>query len=348
MSPKAYALILCAVGASVFAAIAAINVIVDPQGVFQTGLFSIQHPNQRYQRFSAYEGAQDRYDGVLFGSSRAQMIPRGELAANLGGQFADFAVPAGLLDDHLPVLEYMLRPTATPRPRLRTIFLMIDIDNFGNPPVTNRFHNTWLAPTLTGESVIHWWWRHLTALQFDRWRAVLKETRMAREAALREKQAEEVLVNSGRAAVPPPPPLLNSANIPLPQAAQEAAATSASLERITSRLDFGRQLQLLERMAALCREHGTTLVVAISPMHPDIESRLDPHDMAQAVQTLTRIVPVWDFSGTSAIVSRAELWHEDKLHFAPEIGWMMMRKMFSGTMPPGWLEFGRLRQQANN
>jgi len=311
----------------------ATNVVVDPQGVFQTGLIPIQHPNQRYQRFSAYQHAEERFDGVLFGSSRAQMLPQGELSAKLGVQVADFAVPAGLLDDYLPVLEYMLRPTTTQRPRLRAIFLMIDIDNFGNPPVTNRYHNTWLAPALTGESVIRWWWRHLTALQFDRWRAALKEARLTRESALREKPEAET--RDSPAAVSPAQP-------------SPPAASSAPLEQITSRLEFGRQLQLLERMVALCHEHGITLMVAISPMHPEIESRLDPTDMAQAVQALTRVVPVWDFSRTSSITGRPEFWHKDKLHFAPHIAWMMMRRMFSGTMPPGWEKFGCLRQLTGN
>ena len=95
---------------------------------------------------------------------------------------------------------------------------------------------------------------------------------------------------------------------------------------------------------ALCRDHGVKLTVVISPMHHSIESRLDPDDMTRAVDAINRIVPLWDFSKTSSMTSLPGLWHSDRLHFSDQVSWSMLRRIFSGTMPPGWEEFGRLRQ----
>ena len=76
MSPRIYALVLSAVAATVFFGIAAANVIIDPQGIFGTNLIHSINANQRYLRFAAYQRRQDRFDGVLFGSSRAQQMPK--------------------------------------------------------------------------------------------------------------------------------------------------------------------------------------------------------------------------------------------------------------------------------
>ena len=85
-------------------------------------------------------------------------------------------------------------------------------------------------------------------------------------------------------------------------------------------------------------------IVAISPMHHATEARYDPVDMARAITTLSRIVPLWDFSRTAGLISRAEFWLGfDNLHFSDTISRLMLRRIFLDSMPPGWEQFGQLQ-----
>ena len=339
MSPRIYALVLSAVAATVFFGIAAANVIIDPQGVFGTNLIHSINVNQRYLRFAAYQRRQDRFDGVLFGSSRAQQMPFEALSARMNGvRFADFAVAGGLIDDHLPVLEYMLRPTKT-RPRLRAVFLMIDIDSFGNPTVANLYQNTWLAPALTGENVIRFWWKHLVAIQFDTWRNAVRHT-------LRVPRVAPVPPPDQPRPVPPVPSRADAAGPSQADAAvpSQADAAAKPLEWITSRADFNRQLMLLERLVAICRASDVRLVVVITPLHFTVEPLYDPADMSRAVDEISRVVPLWDFTGTSAVTNHSNLWI-DTSHFSAEVSLLMLKRIFSEPVPPGWQQFGRQRGQ---
>ena len=78
--------------------------------------------------------------------------------------FANFSVIRGMLPDFLPALEYVLADKAKRGQRLRAVFLLLDIDTFGDPAATNRYIETLLPQALSGESGVYFWWRNLTAL----------------------------------------------------------------------------------------------------------------------------------------------------------------------------------------
>src|SRR5262245_51951522 len=132
MQPKAYALTALAGGAGLFATVVSANVLVDPHAIFGTGLFGRSpNANDRYEHFNAYLANVQRYDGLLFGSSRASGFDRDELSLRMNGvSFANFSVVGGMLSDYLPVLEFVLRKKSARREPLRAIFLFLDADAF--------------------------------------------------------------------------------------------------------------------------------------------------------------------------------------------------------------------------
>src|SRR5262245_14092532 len=158
MHPRTYALVLSAAGALLFLAVIAANVIIDPQGVFGTGLLPRSaNANTRYLSVAEYQSAPDRYDGIVFGSSRAA-FPLGELSRHMNGaRFLTFAVSLGTLTDHLPMLEFVVRDKTRRSERLRAAFLLLDADGmldeqrFGAHPVTGRLIYRLMPPALSGE-----------------------------------------------------------------------------------------------------------------------------------------------------------------------------------------------------
>jgi hypothetical protein len=153
MRPRTYALSFIISAAGLFLGVIAANLVIDPENVLGTGLLGPPlNPNSRFQRFVAYQAAPEKYDALFFGSSRALYISRDELTRRMNGMvFANFAVTYGLITDHVPVLEYVLREQARQGRRLHAVFLLLDVDSFGEQPRTNRFIQTILPPAVSGE-----------------------------------------------------------------------------------------------------------------------------------------------------------------------------------------------------
>jgi hypothetical protein len=357
MTSRTYALILSLVGILLFLAVACANVIVDPEFVFATKLLTrTGSGNERLERFRAYEAAPDRYDGLLFGSSRAHFIPLDELSKRTDGvTFASFSVGQGLLSDHVPVLEYILRQKASGKTRLRAVFLLLDIDFFGTPPLTNQFNYAMLPPALMGESEIRFLWRHLTAIQFKTWRSRIRQALSGSEQPILPLP-QYCFLAEGKdcAAAPVTAPVPTPAPAPAPTTAPTAAPADAPVQpapqpqllRITDRIDFRQQLALLDHFAALCRANGVRLVVAIAPLFPSSERQFDSGDLDDAIDRIGALVPVWDFSHASDWPSdHADLWL-DTSHFLQPVGLMMLRRIFDKDMPPEWEKFGRSRSRS--
>jgi hypothetical protein len=326
--PRTYALSLMTFGAGLFVAVVAANLTIDTEGVFGTGLLGQPlNPNARYQRFVAYEATSDRYDGLLFGSSRALDLPVAELQEMGGATFADFAVQFGLITDHLPVLEYVLRDKAAKRERLAAVFLLLDADAFGDQPRTNRFLQTMLAPPLTGEQPVRFWWRYLTAIQVGTWRGEI--VRAWANAPPREGGAATPAEDRGAAE-----------ETAAPADGLEARGEGRMFDAITSRPDYARQLRLLRQFVALCQGNGVKLTVAVSPLSRGEAAKYDPAELTKVVADISRIVPVWDFTNSQWMADHPEFWYDSR-HFRPELGAMMLARIFGDdvAVPPG---FGRL------
>jgi hypothetical protein len=345
MRPRTYALTMTAAGAGLFLAAVAANVIIDPQAVFDTGFLPRSvNGNTRYLSVAAYQAAPERYDGVLFGSSRAG-LPLAELSQRMNGvTFLSFAVSLGMLTDHVPMLEFVLRDKIARGKRLRAAILLLDVDaildeqRFGAHPVIKRATYRLMPPALTGENPVWFWWRNLTAIQMSTWYSAIQEARARARPRAAPQARRGVLQDVVAAAVAMAGPASASAQ-PLLQA-PASPAVAPRLERITERTEFRAQLNLLQRFVALCREHGTELVVAVSPLHRTTEATFDPTDLANAIDQFSRVVPVWDFTRSHGVLDRAELW-EDVNHFHSQVAMMMLGRIFGDQLPAEWKQFGR-------
>ena len=86
---------------------------------------------------------------------------------------AKFDVTAGMITDHLPALEYVLRDKAARGEKIKAALLLIDVDSFGKLPATNVNIDSFLPPELSGEHPARFWWRYLTVFQFRMWRGII-------------------------------------------------------------------------------------------------------------------------------------------------------------------------------
>jgi len=344
MRPRAYALTLMSAGTGLFLSVVATNLIIDPQSVFGTNLLprSANLSNHHYQRLIAYQAAPDRYDGVLFGSSRAPAIPLDELSRRMdGANFASFWVAGGMLPDHLPALEYILRDKSRRGQRLRAVFLLLDVDAFGDEPGTNQSIQTLLPPALSGEIPLRFWWKNLVSLQPDTWRRAIRAARARSQPAEGAAATTIHTVQGALAAVTDAASAGMARRGALPRPLDPEVKAMQPIP-FAQRAHISEQLRLLERMQLLCHENGTALVVAISPLHRVIESLYDPSELSQVIDRIAGVVPVWDFTRSDWLSDDPALWVGDNSHFDALVSRMMLRRIFGEDVPDRWKNFGRL------
>lgn len=321
MQARTYSLAALSVAFGLFAGVAAVNLLVDPEAVLGTGVLGKPlNFNDRYLSMEAYEADPDRYDGLLFGASRGNVIPQDLLSELMGGAtFANFSAIGGQIIDHVAVLEHVLRTKAARGKRLRAVFLLLDVDLFGDRQFANRTIQSQWHPVLTGESMARFKWRYLTAIQTQAWRDEVRRA-MARAAVRAEGAADD------KASAP----RVRSASLDREPAVVTSDAAPPAMpppETITTRDDFARQLALLAKFVALCQADGVRLVVALSPLRDVNAARFDRVDVEAAVARIADIVPVWDFDVPAWLSQRPDLWL-DTSHYAPAVARMMLGRIF--------------------
>jgi hypothetical protein len=338
MRARSYALGSVAAAFAAFLAVVAANLAIDPQMVFGTGLFGASlNPNDRYQRFLEYEANADRYDGLLLGSSRVADILTEDLSPRMNGvSFMRYQVTFGTVGDFLPMLQFVLRDKAQKGSHLRAVFLLIDIDALGKALMTNEVMGELLPRAMTGENAFRFWWKNLTAIQFQAWRDTLRKWRKpgSQQASRPAAGFDRLAAITWDLAAP-----TQARAQAAPATAVEAAAPDP-LERVTMRPDYLHQLGLLRQIVTLCRKQEIPLVVVTAPLSRQNAAKYDLNDLARAIDDVSRIVPIWDFTNSDWLSDHPELW-KDWSHFQPEVGHMMLDRIFGADMPVGWKDFGQ-------
>ena len=325
MQPRTYCLSLVATAFTLFALVAGLNLVLDPQAAFGTRLVPSSFRNDRFVQFAAYQAAADTHDGVLFASSRGRFIPHDELGNRMNANFATFTLDGGTLSDHVPLLEFIVRQKTARQKPLKAAMLLLDVEEVGNPPAALLFDNTVMPPEVTGENKLRFWWRHLTWVQLRAWRGAFREAwRLSGGivgAARAQERREHEQMNP-----------------------QVPFAVSYLHKPIRQRDGFDRDLGLLRRFVTLCREHRISLVVAVSPLNPRNPILHDP-DLAQAIDRISAVVPLWDFTRqTHLLPDLKRYWMADGSHFTAEVGRLMLRRMFGEELPGPWKDFGERRR----
>jgi hypothetical protein len=213
MRHRSYAICMLAAAFTVFGTVTGANLLIDPEGVLGTGMLGpLRNPNDRYSIIARYQANASRYDGLIFGSSRGPAIEADELSRRMHAHFAQLSVSAGQMIDHVAFLEYAIRSRRTDDPPIRAVFLLLDIDAFGNWATANRFIQTLWPPAITGEPRWRFIWRHLTAIQPTIWQSEIAHA-LARRASVAPAREPPVPEAGRRSRTGPPSPMLRLASL---------------------------------------------------------------------------------------------------------------------------------------
>jgi hypothetical protein len=329
------------------------NVLTDPQSVFGIHLIAQSaDPNWRYLLFKQYQRDPSPVDGIIFGSSRAAYIDGPAFGDRIGSpQVLRFAVPYGLITDHLPLLQYVLNDKRARGEQLKSVLLLLDLDLFGKTPWTNTNINAFLPPVVSGESAVRFWWRYLTAFQYRKWRdSVRRHNRDAASMQSGSAERDELAQPSAVAAFP----IIAIGGDGASRSMQIAASGQLADEAIAlshrsrkswnaERPDLARQISYLAQFVEFCRSNNVALTVATSPMsRANLEGYPDG-ELEALTEKLNRLTPIWDFSSPKWLADNSNYW-ADFSHFSDAVGLLMLDRMFLGNSSSP-ADFGRLRPQ---
>ena len=339
LHPRTFAFALLAGAVGLLAATMAINFALDPQYVFGTPLTKIdENANYRYHRLRGYQARRDRIDGLLFASSRGRAFDADLVAQKIGAKaVAKFDVTAGMITDHLPMLQYVLRDKAQRGEKVRAALLLIDVDSFGKLPSTNVNIDSFLPPELSGEHPARFWWRYLTVFQLRMWRGIIAHRwrgggQAAGTASPQIDMRQPAIAGFGGPALRAVPPRA----LPIANDVPEARLL------VNTRPNLAAHLDLVARFVALCRANSIKLTVATTPMRTDRSFLYDPADLRDVVERLSRIVPVWDFTAPAWLAADIAYW-DDSSHFKPIVAAMMLDRIAGSNAPA---DFGTVRPKA--
>ena len=328
------------------------NVLTDPQGVFGVEVIARSaDPNWRYLLFNQYKRDASLIDGIIFGSSRAAYIDGAAFGDRVGNpQTLRFAVPYGLITDHLPLLQYALNDKRARGEQLKSVLLLLDLDLFGKTPWTNTNINAFLPPAISDESAVRFWWRYLTAFQYRKWRDSVRrrsQNAVSRQSGSTEKDA---LVRQSAVAGFPVIAIGGAGDASRSiqtaasgQLADEAVALSHRSRKTwnAERPDLARQISYLAQFVELCRNNNVALTVATSPMFRANMDGYADGELEALMEELNRLTPIWDFSSPKWLADNPNYW-ADFSHFSDAVGLLMLDRMFLGNSPTP-ADFGRLR-----
>ncbi len=273
LDQRTFAFTLLAGAATLLGATMAVNFALDPQYVFGTPLArDDDNANYRYHRVRQYQAQRQHVDGLLFASSRGKAFDPALTAQKIGANaVAKFDVTAGMITDHLPALEYVLRDKASRGENVRAALLLIDVDSFGKLPSTNVNIDSFLPPELSGEHPARFWWRYLTVFQFRMWRGIVAHRLRSGAQAAPSKQIQvdvRRLATAGFGG-----PALRAAVSHAPLLASDGSQAKLL---VNTRPNLAAHLTLLARFVALCRANSIRLTVATTPMRTDRAFLYDP------------------------------------------------------------------------
>jgi len=330
------------------------NVLTDPQGVFGVEVIARSaDPNWRYLLFKQYQRNASLTDGIIFGSSRAAYIDGAAFSDRIRSpQVLRFAVPYGLITDHLPLLQYVLDDKRARGEQLKSVLLLVDLDLFGKTPWTNTNINAFLPPAVGGESAVRFWWRYLTAFQYRKWRDSVR--RRSQDAVSRQSEATEKDALVRQSAIVALPVIAIGGDRGASRSIQTAASGQLADDAVAlshrgrkswnaERPDLARQISYLAEFVEICRSNNVALTVATSPMSRANMEGYPDGELEALTERLNRLTPIWDFSSPEWLADNPNYW-ADFSHFSDAVGLLMLDRMFlRNSSTPA--DFGRLRPQ---
>lgn len=285
-----YLRIFLLIGLLPVALLSALNLVVDPYDVFQTGFFQEKGATQeRYLKIEMMKKNKS-FDTYLFGGSRMGTTVPADLEAILPGtHIYNFYVSSGNQTDNLVHGRWLLKT----QPQLKTFYVQVDWpESIG---LTKANYQYWTHPEVLGQSSAGFLAQYLFLFSYRTLEFKLQNNGSRKGEIIRSMESgyygypkrDQQLASDCRAYV---------AKDPWFSAPVAVEAPSAEQRKL-----IDMSLADLAKLVHEAKERGVQVRLYITPHHHKFLDRLNTDEYAYFLSKLAGIAPFWNFGVYSDI-----------------------------------------------
>lgn len=291
------------------------NYKLDPYGIWKTD-FSEQvlEPNKIYLKTKYILENPNKYDSFIFGSSRVGAI-EGEFLEN--GNYYNMTYSQGLPKDWLENIKLFLSKGV----KIKNIFIALDDFSFTVDP---SYHDS--EPLrLSYSKLNHHPFEYFKAyLLRDPWNLYNRETIKGQKINHRDG-AKMDLYGTGRG--------FNTFTdeVKFLETITNEEINSSKYNIPTIYFDKDRTkdtLNEISKIINICHKNNISLKVIFNPLHHTTYSATDRDILNNAIEEVSKLTDLWDFTGLNSITSNNYYWLETS-HYRLIVGRMILEKVYN-------------------
>ena len=319
--------LLCVAG--YFAFVGAMNYVIDPHGVFGSGVFPYDVDlNQRFAKIAFLQRNKAQFNGFIMGASRAALIDPRRLEPYLpGSKFYNLAVALGGPQDHLQHLEYFLANGYD----VRTLYVQIDLDLL-SMRIRRRPYGMIPHPAVVGDSTVLRYLEYLTILPIETMKLKLQWNM---NPSLRTIDVD--IVHTGMLSFPHRDARIRKE--PLRYIAEEPSFHERT--KRTGYADLTPSLASLEKFKRQCDAHNVHCILFTTPLHHRMMDTVNPRGYAEFLHGLARISDYYDFMGYNTVTLDDHNYYESS-HYRPHVADFIAARIFEDSAANVPRDFGAL------
>jgi len=302
--------------------LASTNLVVDPYGVFNTGVLPVAvEPSTYYNKIRHLEKNPRKYSGFILGSSAIGFTPTTIVEQYLPGiRFYNLWVSSATQYENLAHLKYLIKAQSP-----QVIYLQVDLNlgltayRHGHSQYARRLH-----PVVEGENLAAFLFEYLTVFPIDRLR-----DKISANLAGRQQVALTDFTNTGTVVAKRQDALI--AADPKGYVKHMPTFHSHHVRTVRGR-QTKRSIDAIRSMHELCRQHRVRLIVFIHPEHQMDMDGILLYDYLDFLKQLTEVTGYWDFSGYNTVTKNDFMYYEPG-HYMPAVSRLIAARIFNdGTI----------------
>jgi hypothetical protein len=294
-----------------------INVVVDAYGILRSDFsYQFQVPNMNYIKIKYLTGNKNKFDSLLFGSSRVENI---DVKKILGGRYYNMTYPLGVPQEHLENIRFLLKNGFAIKN------LMIGLDDFSyHVDSRQRSSNLELQPhpAISGKKLQVFYSEYFFKLKrfIPQLQAYIQHNYTNRNSPEETKFIYDIN-ETGRILCP-------SCDEHIERNVEEHTHGKWFSKPFHSDGDnIVNTLTAMKEIVDLAEKNRISLVIFINPVHKTTYLDTDLKQFALFKKELAAITDYYDFSGLNSITTNNYYYYETS-HYRPLVGDMMLKVMF--------------------
>ncbi|MCR5266965.1 MAG: hypothetical protein K6E16_00415 [Lachnospiraceae bacterium] len=292
---------------------APVNIFIDPYNIFHYDrpVDNGVEPNKNFIKTKYILHNRDKFDSLVFGSSRAGFI---DVSAIPDGKYYDMCYSEGVPAEHVKTLKVLIRGGFVPK---NVLVMVDDISCFVDPAMHENMLYRVPYPTGGPVSWLTFYAKYCDLITSFESLSVMKEYR---ESGKADPEFAERFRETGTERLDKPSEFDGTDGHGNEMPGYVAAYYKPRIEE---------SIEDMRELAELCRENGIRLKVVTNPLYYKTYEAACEMGYLDFLYELAGVCDYVNFSGISNVTTTPGNYYETS-HFTPYVSWAMVEIVYNG------------------